>query len=240
MLPPELEKLLILQDRDTKRVALENQLKAIPEEVASVERTITAEKGALDGARAEWRELESRKKLLETEIGSAEQKLGTYRTQQLGVRKNDEYQALGHQIQTMQGEIGDLEGRELQVMYDIDEARKRLSSAEKAINQNVAGHESRIRNCRARAVSLTEELTVARVEVEKARAEVPATALQIYDRRAARSLPAVVPVRSAKCGGCHLKVSSEAESAARALSAGTGKDLPTCDQCGRIIYWERE
>ena len=76
MLSPVVEKLLILQDRDLKRLGLEAQLKASPIEVARVEQTIAAEKGAIDLARAEVNGLESQKKILETEIGSAEPRWG--------------------------------------------------------------------------------------------------------------------------------------------------------------------
>jgi predicted nucleic acid-binding Zn-ribbon protein len=51
-------------------------------------------------------------------------------------------------------------------------------------------------------------------------------------------MPAVVPINGSKCGGCHLKVSGEVESAARGKDAGAaGTTLATCDQCGRIVYW---
>jgi hypothetical protein len=46
------------------------------------------------------------------------------------VRKNDEYQALGQEIATTQAHIGELEGRELEIMYSIDEARKKFAAAE--------------------------------------------------------------------------------------------------------------
>jgi predicted nucleic acid-binding Zn-ribbon protein len=62
--------------------------------------------------------------------------------------------------------------------------------------------------------------------------------LRVYDRIAARNMPAVVPIHGGKCGGCHLKVSSEVESAARSKSPDPLAALPTCDQCGRIVYWE--
>src|SRR5258708_17266385 len=108
MVSPAIAPLLILQDRDTKRLALEAQLKAVPGDIARVEQKIAAEKAAIESARLEARELESKKKLLETEIGSAAEKLGRYKTQQPLVKKNDEYQALGHQIETTQQEIGEL------------------------------------------------------------------------------------------------------------------------------------
>jgi len=66
MLAPVLEKLLILQDRDAKRLGLEAQLKAVPRDISAVEGKIAGEKAAIENARLELRELESSKKLIET------------------------------------------------------------------------------------------------------------------------------------------------------------------------------
>jgi uncharacterized protein len=233
---PTIEQLLILQDRDTKRLGIEAQLKAVPKEIAAVEQRIAAEKAAIDAAKAELRELESQKKILETEIGSAETQRGKYQLQQLSVKKNDEYQALGHQIVDVQRQIGELEGKELEAMYKIDEAKKRFVAAEATLKQNIAGHEARISAMRERDTSLAAEHQAAVAAVAEARAPVTSAALEAYDRAAARRMPAVVAIRGGKCGGCHLKVSSEVESAARGKLEGI--DFPTCDQCGQLVYWE--
>ncbi len=238
MLTPAIQALLILQDRDQKRLGLEAQLKAVPGDIARVEQKIAAEKSAIETARIELRELESKKKLLETEIGSAEQKVGQYRTQQLSIRKNDEYQAMGQQIQTVQTQIAELEGQELEVMYAIDEAKKKFAAAEAELKANISGHEARIRTLQERVTSLSAELKAAQSEVATARAPVDAIKLRLYDRIAVRNMPAIVSIHAGKCGGCHLKVSSEVESAARGKVVDPTAQLPTCDQCGRIVYWE--
>lgn len=235
---PVIQSLLILQDRDLKRIGLETQLKGVPSDIARVEQKIAAEKAAIDAAKAELRDLEVKKKTLETEIGSAEEKLGRYRTQQLSVRKNDEYQALGQEINTMQAQVGELEGKELEIMYAIDEARKKFAAAEAELKANISGHETRIKTLREREASLAAELKSALADVETARGPVGDMRLRVYDRIAARNMPAVVSIRGAKCGGCHLKVSSEVESAARGKTVDPLAPLPTCDQCGRIVYWE--
>jgi uncharacterized protein len=236
MLTPALEKLLILQDRDTRRLNLESQLKAVPRDIALVEQKIAAEKAALEGARLELRELESKKKLLETEIGSLEDRLAKYRNQQMQVKKNDEFQALGHEIANTQAAIGLLEEQELQVMYAIDEAKKKFAAAEAVMKQNISGHESRIHALREREAGLGTELKAAQAELAAARQPLDEPTLRIYDRIAGQKQPVCVPIHDGKCGGCHLKVSSEAESASR----GKNPDIkiPVCDQCGRIVYWE--
>lgn len=236
MVAPVLEKLLVLQDRDAKRQGLEAQLKGVPKDIALVEQKIASEKAAIEAAKQEMKELETKKKLLETEIGSAEDKLAKYRTQQSQVRKNDEYQALGHEIETTAGVIGGLEEQELQIMYGIDEAKKRFQSAENVLKENIAGHESRIRMLKERETNLSTELKAAQGDVATARGPLAELELRLYDRIASRGLPAVVPIRGGKCGGCHLKVSAEVESAARSKN-NDGK-LPTCDQCGRLVYWD--
>ena len=235
---PTLETLLILQDRDTKRLGLEAQLKAVPGAIARVEQKIAAEKAAIESARLEARELESKKKLIETEIGSAEDKLARYKTQQSLVKKNDEYQALGHEIETTQNVINEFEGQELEVMYAIDEAKKKFAAAEATLKANISGHESRIKMLREREAGLAAELKTAQAELAVARAPVTESHRKIYDRVAARNMPAVVAIHGVNCGGCHLKISSEVESAVRGKGIDPTVALPTCDQCGRIVYWD--
>ena len=236
---PAIESLLILQDRDAKRLGLEAQLKAVPRDILAVEAKIAAEKAAIETAKQELKELETKKKLLETEIGSAEANVGKYRTQQSLVKKNDEYQALGHQIETTEQAIGGLEGQELEIMYLIDEAKKKFAAAEAVLKGNISGHEGRIKTLREREVNVAAELKVAQADVAAARGPVGEPKLRVYDRIAARQMPVVVPlVHTDKCGGCHLKVSSDVISAARGKGADPLAALPTCDQCGRIVYWE--
>lgn len=236
MLSPVLEKLLILQDRDGRRIALETQLRAVPKDVALVENKIAAEKTAIEEARMELRHLETDKKLLETEIGSTETQLGKYRTQQSAVKKNDEYQALGHQIETTEAQVSDMEGKELEIMYAIDEAKKRFDTAEKVLQENIAGHEAKIATLGERKTNLETELTAVQVEVAVAREPLEAQPLKLYDRIATLYMPVCVPLKGGKCGGCHLKVSSEVESTARGKSPDN--ELASCDQCSRLVYWE--
>jgi predicted nucleic acid-binding Zn-ribbon protein len=228
---PALEKLLILQDRDQQRLNLEAQLKAVPSDVERVRHKIGAEQAAIEAAKAELKELETKRKLLETEIGAAEDKLAKYRTQQLQVRKNDEYQALGHEIETTEAAIGQLEERELEVLYRIDEARKRFAEAEAVLKANIAGHEARLKTLAEREANLRAELAATEKAVAAARVPLDEPSLRLYDRIAARQMPVCVPVRGGSCGGCHLKLSSENEAVAR-----KGDKLATCDQCGRIVW----
>ena len=230
---PAIPALLILQDRDQARRQVEAQLQAVPRDIASVQAKIAAEKQAIDAARTELKELETKRKGLEGEIAAAGDKLAKYRTQQASVRKNDEFQALGHEIETMQALIGELEGKELEVMFAMDAARDRFAAAEAELKQNITGHENRLKTLAEREVSLEAELKDGLAACSAARETVPEPARRLYDRVVTRHFPAVVPIRGGKCGGCHLKVSGEIDAQAR-----KGEELITCDQCGRIVWWD--
>ncbi|WP_415909820.1 zinc ribbon domain-containing protein [Oleiharenicola sp. Vm1] len=229
----KMDNLLAWQEADMKRLALEQQLAAAPRDIAAVEARIAAERQAIETAKSEWHSLEARKKALENDIKSAQEKAAKYRTQQLEVRKNDEYRALTHEIETTEATIGGFEEEELKVMYAIDEAKKRFAEAERALKQNISGHEGRIAALRAHEQELRAEHGQAVTAAEAARAHVPEPQVRLYDRLAKKpGLPACVPVQGGRCGGCHMKVSSNIEFEAR-----KAENIVTCDQCGRIVYW---
>ena len=234
MQPPSLAPLLILQDRDRRRRDLDQQIQANPKDIAAVEAKIAAEKAAIETARTELKELETKKKLIEGEIATTEQQAAKYRTQQLEVRKNDEYRAIGTEIERLVKQIEGLEEQELAVMYAIDEAKKKFATAEAVLKQNISGYEQRLRDLRDRNGVLRAELGEAEAAFQAARPAATEPALRLYDRVASQRFPACVPTHDGKCGGCHLKISGEIES----LIRGKAPELATCDQCGRIVWWE--
>jgi predicted nucleic acid-binding Zn-ribbon protein len=231
---PMIEKLLVLQDRDQGRLALESQLRAIPRDIAAVEQKIAAGQTAREAARGELQQLEVKKKAIENEIGSVAERQARYKSQQLQVRKNDEYQALGVEIEHTQSEIGALEEEELRVMYAIDEAKQRFAGAGEELQRTTSGHESRIGTLREREIGLQSELGAAAEAVAAARSQLDEPVRRLYDRLATKpGLPVVVAIHEGKCGGCHLKISANVDSERRKAD-----QLVTCDQCGRIVYGE--
>ncbi len=230
---PAIEPLLVLQDREQARRGLVQQIGAVPGDVARVQAKIDAEQAAIETAKGEWRDLEAKKKLLETEIGAAEDKLAKYKTQQSLVKKNDEYQALGHEIESMEAKISGLEGDELEIMYAIDAAKERFAAAEAELKQNISGHEDKLATLAQREASLKAELAEVELAVAAAREPLDERTQREFDRIAERQFPVCVAINGGKCGGCHLKVSGEVDSLAR-----KGEELAKCDQCGRIVWFE--
>ncbi len=232
---PKLEKLLILQDRDIRRRGLEQQIAAIPKEILSLEEKIAAEKARLEASKGKLRELEVSRKEVDGSIAEAEQQIARYKNQQLQVKKNEEYKALTHEIDLVQGKINELEERGISLLIELDEEKSRMESIETDFRGIIGPLEERIADHRAREISLKAELETARAEVDAARADTAPEALAVYDRQAGLArMPIVVALREKTCQGCHLRVSGEVEDDVR-----RNVKIATCDCCGRILYWER-
>ncbi len=234
MLPEWLEKILILQDRDTRKARIETQIRHIPKEVSVCEEKIAQLESNLELARRLVQDLEVKRKGLESEIAAEENHLNRYRNQQLQVKKNDEYKALTHEIEGVEAKISNLEEAEIQVLLDLDEEKENLEKKDSEFKEEVAYQQNLIKKLGEREINLKKDLAEAEAEVEKARSESSEKYLKPYDRLA-KTLkpPVVVPLRNQKCGGCHLKVSSGVDSEVRAK----GENI-TCDNCGRLLYWE--
>ena len=231
-----LQKLLILQDRDSRCDGIQRQLDAIPQEISSEEANIKALQAKLVVIEKEARDLEVRRLDLEGEVEQTEAAIVKYKTQQMQVKKNEEYTALENEIKALQGKISDLEDTELEVLEAIDAKAVELAAAREETNQQQQTLEAHIALMRQNFDSFASELEDARNAVVACEADIDPSVLQQYKyvNGQIKRPPVVVQMEDGRCLGCHLKVSGEVESEAR-----KGRDLVRCDSCGRILYFDR-
>ncbi len=236
MVPDWLQKLLILQDRDSRCDTIQRQLEAIPGEISGEEASIKALQAEVEAAGQTIRQLEARRMDLEGEVEQAEAAIVKYKTQQMQVKKNEEYTALEHEIRSQQAKVSDLEDSELLLMEEID--RKRL--AQESLRESNASQqktlEAHIERLKQNYESFAGELQEAKDAVKACEAELSGEVLQQYRyvKGQVKRPPVVVQLDDGRCQGCHLKVSGEVESEAR-----RGDQLVRCDSCGRILYFQR-
>ncbi|MFP4165610.1 MAG: zinc ribbon domain-containing protein [Opitutales bacterium] len=230
---PQIEKLLVVQDRDATLQKTEQQLARVPHEKTAAEARIKEEEEKLESARRLLQAKEVERKDLENEAGAKENALVRFRNQQLEVKKNDEYRALTHEIEATQAEIGRIEEREIELLMEMDEIGKELEALKAASEEKIAEQRRQIERVREREKNLEGSVREQRNALEQARAEVDARFLEEYDRvrKQAKRPPYVAPIKDHKCGGCHLRVSNEVATGSRDV-----EDPVFCDQCGRMIY----
>lgn len=226
--------LLILQDRDMNLQRIERDLAALPLERESTRQKIATLEERIEAGRQRIKEVEAHGKTLETEMASLEAQIVKYKNQQLQVKKNEEYQALTHEIETTQGKISEIEEREIELLYELDEARKTQATEEAASKEKIDAETRYLGRLDEKEANLKGEIDQAKTALADAESEMDKPSLSIF-RRVARGLkfPIVVPQRDAKCQGCHMRVSASVE-----VEVKKGSEITTCDNCGRILYWE--
>ncbi len=224
---------LKLQSADVVRQQLETQLKQVPLELAELSSSVAAENASFDERRKATQMLEVERKDIDNRLKTAEAQVFKFKTQQGEVRKNDEYQALTHQIESAEADVSALESEELQQMMKIDEAGTALRTAEIEHKRRLAELEGQIALVRQKEAECKARLEAQTGAVEAAAAIVPPVWRKAYDtaKSRAKRAPYIVPMDDHRCGGCRLRLSNEVAEGAR----HGGKPV-CCDSCGRVVY----
>ncbi|MEY2599220.1 MAG: hypothetical protein RLZZ244_2450 [Verrucomicrobiota bacterium] len=231
---PEIERLLILQERDLKTRTLKNELKSIPVDRKALETKLTSLQAQASDAKQRQRNAELEQSRLETEIKSRRDQIAKYEIQKLQTRKNEEYQALSHSIEHVRREISGIEDRQIELMELLEALKPQVAESEKAAQAAQAQVQSQIQDLETKAKNLTAqaaELDASRVKYSEGLDE---DLLDTYQRLLLTRGEAVVGVRNEVCGGCHMKVTVSTVAAVRASKA-----VVHCEQCGRILYMDR-
>jgi len=231
-----IEKLLILQDRDRKIHRVQQELAHIGPERESLRAKAAATQSQLETARLRVKQLESERKQLELEVEAKKTQIEKYANQQLQTRKNEEYRALAHEIETCKADITKIEDQEIVLMEQAETAQKEVARATGEATEAKKFAEGQITQLGQREENFKKEFA----ELQTGRAELAAAVDDSTRSRYDRLLKSkgdnvVVGVDHAACGGCHMKLPAQI-----LVSCQGQKEIVTCPNCGRILYFTRD
>src|SRR6266568_2153084 len=231
-----IEKLLILQDRDRKIRRVKGELAQIDPERQMLKARVASAQTSLDSAKTRVKQLESERKDLELEVEAKKQLIARYSLQQFETRKNEEYRALQHEIDLCTEAIIKIEDHELELMEQAETAQKEVVRAAQAANDARKLADSQVAQLNAREQSLQKELAELGANREELAASVDETARGRYERLVKnKGENVVVGVQHGVCGGCHMKLQPQL-----LVTCQAEKELVTCSNCGRILYYTRD
>ncbi len=230
----QIKQLLVLQEHELKHLSVESLLRILPREKDALDDKILAERTALDEAKKALKQLEVRLNEIDMERGSIEQKIATYKTQQLQVKKNEEYTALEKEIAVSTDRVNQLEEDEICLMVQIEEEQAKFKRKQVCVEERVKEIEGEIAALDKRKATLEESLKKTLANIETAADQIDPKCLNIYAvvKNNVAHPPFLVPLDGHKCGGCHLRISNEVQRAVQQHS----DEIHYCDQCGRIVY----
>ena len=231
---PELEKLLVLQEREQKKMRLERELAAWPNELKALENKRVEVRASAERKRLEAQNAEVERKKLELDAEAHRAKAARYKIQQFETRKNEEFAALGAEIQREEKEVQEIEDRELELMDRGEKAKKDAAAEAEAAKGKEAELTVKEDDLKKKKTEIEARMADLLKEIEVLAGGVEVGVLAKYRRILANKKDtAVVPVvHGTNCGGCHMKLTQGS-----ALAAKGGKVDATCENCGRLIFW---
>jgi predicted nucleic acid-binding Zn-ribbon protein len=231
-----IEKLLILQDRDRKLLRVKGELAHIEPERKTFQSKASEALNALENAKNRVKQIESDRKALELEVETKKGLIARYANQQLQTRKNEEYRALAHEIETCKAEIFKIEDKELELMEQAEAAHKEVARATQASQQSRKLMEDQLAQLAAREENLKTELAELTTNREELAAAVGDLARGRYERMVkSKGENVVVGVQHGVCGGCHMRLPPQL-----IVQCQAQQELVTCSNCGRILYYTRD
>ena len=228
----ELEQLLILQDREQKIRQIRTEIETVPLRRKSLESQLAASKASLEALKHKVQQVEIDRKRLELDVGVRTETIARLKTQQYQTRKNDEFQAIGHEIERYENEIGKIEDEELELMVLADKVKADLADEEKKGAEAKDSIARQTVDLDEKSKALDSQLEALTTERSELAGKIDEDLLGRFERLfKSKGDAAVVAIEHGVCTGCHMKVTTATASQVRA-----GKELVSCENCGRILY----
>ena len=229
-------KLLVLQDRDRKLRRVEMELANIEPERQTFKTRSVSLQAQLDEVRLRVKQIESDRKRLELDVDAKKTLIERYANQQLQTRKNEEYKALAHEIETCKADITKIEDHEIELMEQAEQAQKEVARLTKEALGAKKLSDEQTAQLGAREQNLKKELAELQSNREELAAAVDPAVRARYERLAkSRGENVLVGVQHGVCGGCHMKLPP-----ATLMACRSDQDVVTCNSCGRILYFTRD
>ena len=232
-----IENLVALQDKDQIIRDLEREISDIPKRIEMEKSDVSRELESLVNARACLADIKKAMDDAQLDISAYREEILRLRKQQPDLRKQQEYSANLSQIEQQEQLIKEAEERIVMLrgdLADAEVAERECKSKTDEAGARVGGY---VAELEARAEELRRELDAAMEERKELLAPftdaVSKRYLSYYERfRQRNSWPVLVRISErGACDGCHMTLPM-----AKKQSVMRGRDVVTCDYCGRIVY----
>lgn len=231
---PVVQQLLVLQERDQRIRSLQKDLKDAPLLEQRAKSRLADDETAVAAALAVVRDIEIKIKNLELDVQTRRNSIERLKQQQFETRKNEEFQALGHEVVRYENDIRGLEDKELELMEQLENAKPALNAANANLAETKRLVDEEIKALQERSKNVEAQLTQGKAERATLAAAIDGTTLSLYDRlMKSKGDSAVVLLNGEICGGCHVKVVRDTQ-----LKLRADEVMTQCEQCGRILYSE--
>src|SRR3954471_8717506 len=130
---PDLEHLVELQNLESAIEEARRRISAHPERLSEADARLAQAKAVVDDARERLKASQDARREAEKEAAVYQSRLSKFKDQLAAVKTNKEYQAMQHEIETAQKELGSVEEKVLERMMESDAVSAEIKKAEQAL-----------------------------------------------------------------------------------------------------------
>lgn len=231
---PDLEHLIELQNLETAIEESRRRIAAHPQRVTDADARLAHAKEAVEAARQRLKASQEARREQEKEAAVYQSRLSKFKDQLSAVKTNKEYQAMQHEIETAQKDLGVVEERVLERMMESDALTAEIKKAEQALaaEQKTVDTEKK---------TLAEELTTVEAALEQATgkraarvASLPPQLIALFEQvaRARKGVAITTATRDGLCSACHVRLRPQVFQEIR-----RNDQIIQCASCNRILYF---
>jgi predicted nucleic acid-binding Zn-ribbon protein len=228
----DLAHLIRLQDLMLRIEAMNEQIAAIPADVARLEKDLLEAQKGVEQEKAALADLQKERRRLEGELMGVESRIQKYQAQLGAVKTNKEYQAMQHEIEGCKAERAALDEK---ILLEMEEQEKGSSAArdlEDRLKEMRGKTEAGKKALADRAAALQRDKDTLETERQGLQSQVNPVFLEPFLKTARqRRGIGLVGVREGLCGGCHVRVMPKLIQQVRRST-----HLIACDSCKRYLY----
>jgi uncharacterized protein len=231
---PDLERLIKLQRLDTTIEDARRRIAVHPQRLADADARLTDAEQRVDAARQRLKDNQEARRGLEKNAAVFQGRVSKFKEQLSEVKTNREYQAIQHEIETAQRELGAVEEKVLEQMLDADVIAADIKQAEAALA-------TQRKDVDAEKTSLGREMVSAEAalaEASQARAsllaEMEPRLIALFEQvaRARKGVAICSATRDGLCSVCHVRLRPQVFQLVR-----QNDSIIQCDTCNRILYY---
>jgi len=231
---PDLEHLIELQNLESAIDEARRRIAAHPQRIADAEARLAHAREAVEEAKQRLKASQDARREQEKEAAVYQTRLSKFKDQLSAVKTNKEYQAMQHEIETAQTELGSVEEKVIERMVEADALTADVKKAE----QTLAAQQ---KDVEAEKKVLGEELATVEAALKQAtdkRAGVitatPPQLVAMFEQiaHARKGLAITTATRDGLCSACHVRLRPQVFQEIR-----RNDQIIQCASCNRILYY---